>query len=327
MMQTASVGKGSNLIPQRRMMLLAAVVCAVVALMATLWVSKRNQSSPNPTVQMPEVKKVPVIAAARDLPKGMRISSADVRLVELPENQVPKDAVTDIESAKGSILIQEVSKDEPIRHSLLMPPPERLREFNVPIGLRGFVLYQPFTEGAADILLPGDLVDVIAIRRLGDTTVAEVIVRRAQVLVAENYVPGMSREEMVRQRILSRAEQRTPAPPEPQTAQQPPQISSEDATKATSTMRRIILAVTPAEAVRLARAIEEGRALTVLRNERDYFLTPPIRSPERLSEQIAHRHEPIKPITQIKPIVQPMKPVRTIVVYRGTEREEVVLSH
>ncbi|MDW8029801.1 MAG: Flp pilus assembly protein CpaB [Armatimonadota bacterium] len=325
-MQTTSVGKGSNLMPQRRMMLLAAVVCAVVALVATLWVSQRNQSSSNPTVQMPEVKKVSLIAAARDLPKGTRISSADVRLVELPENQVPKDAVTDIESAKGSILIQEVSKDEPIRHSLLMPPPERLREFNVPIGLRGFVLYQPFTEGAADILLPGDLVDVIATRRLGDTTVAEVIVRRAQVLVAENYVPGKSREEMVRQRILSSAEQRTPSPPEPQMAGQLAQTSPESETKAVATMRRIVLAVTPPEAVRLARAIEEGRALTVLRNERDYFLTPPLKSPSRVSESTAQRHEPAKPNVQPVPTVPPMKPVRTVVVYRGTEREEIIVS-
>lgn len=314
--------------PQRRMVLLAAVVCAVIALVVTLWVNRRAQVPSAPTTgQTPEAEKVTIFVAARDLPKGARISSADVRLIELPENQVPKDAVTDIETAKNSILMQEVSKDEPLRHSLLMPPPEKLREFSVPIGLRGFVLYQNFTEGAADILLPGDLVDVIATRRLDETTVAEVIVRRAQVLVAENYVPGMSREEMVRQKILSRAEQRTPAPPEPQPVQQQqPPPSPEGETKALATMRRIVLAVTPAEAVRLARAIEEGRALTVLRNERDYFLTPPLRSPKRVIESALHRRELHKPVPQPVPAVQPLKPVRTVIVYRGTEREEVIVG-
>ena len=40
-------------------------------------------------------------------------------------------------------------------------------------------------------------------------------------------------------------------------------------------MRRLVLAVTPQEALRLARAIEEGRALTVMRDERDFSPLPP----------------------------------------------------
>jgi pilus assembly protein CpaB len=310
--------------PQRRVLLLAAVVCAGVALVATLWVTRRGQGPfAPPAGQEQVVKKVPVIVAVRDLPKGARISSADVRVVELPEDKVPKDAVTNLEAVSNSILLQEVPKDSPLRLSQLMPPPEQLREFSVPLGMRGFVLYQPFTEGAADILLPGDLVDVIATHRHGDTTVAEIIVRRAQVLVAENYVPGMSREEMLRQRILSRAAQTTPAPPEPQAAQPKPAPEGEG-TKAAATMRRIVLAVTPAEAVRLARALEEGRTLTVLRNERDYFLTPPLRSPEKLPA--AAQPQPPRPVVQQVTPSRPVAPVRTVVVYRGTEREEVIVT-
>ncbi len=324
MMQSSSVGRGTESMPQRRVLLLAAVVCAGVALVATLWVTRRGQGPSAPPVSQEQVvKKVPVIVAVRDLPKGARISSADVRVVEFPEDKVPKDAATSLEAVTNSILLQEVPKDTPLRISQLMPPPEQLREFSVPMGMRGFVLYQPFTEGAADILLPGDLVDVIATHRHGDTTVAEIIVRRAQVLVAENYVPGMSREEMLRQRILSRAAQTTPAPPEPQAAQPKPAPEGEG-TKAAATMRRIVLAVTPAEAVRLARALEEGRTLTVLRNERDYFLTPPLRSPEKLPT--AAQPKPPRPVVQQVTPSRPVTPVRTVVVYRGTEREEVIVT-
>ncbi len=328
MMQTTSVGRGSESMPQRRMLLLAAVVCAGVALVATLWLTRRGQApSAPPMGQEPAVKKIPVVVAARDLEKGARLSSADVRIAELPENQVPKDAVTDVEFVVNSILLQKAPKDSPLRLSQLMPPPEQLREFSVPLGMRGFVLYQPFTEGAADILLPGDLVDVIATHRHGETTVAEIIVRRAQVLVAENYVPGMSREEMVRQRILSRAAQTTPTPPEPQKTQpQPTQPTPESETKAAATMRRIVLAVTPAEAVRLARALEEGRTLTVLRNERDYFMTPPLRSPEKIPSTAAPQPAPTRPVAQQITPTRPVAPARVIVVYRGTEREEVIVS-
>ncbi|MCS7185929.1 MAG: Flp pilus assembly protein CpaB [Armatimonadota bacterium] len=314
--------------PQRRMLLLAAVVCASVALLATLWLNRRGQApSAPPTGQEQTVKKIPVVVAARDLEKGARLSSADVRIIELPEDQVPKDAVTDMDLVANSILLQRAPKDLPLRLSQLMPPPEQLREFSVPLGMRGFVLYQPFTEGAADILLPGDLVDVIGIRRHGEMTIAEVIARRAQVLVAENYVPGVSREEMVRQRILSRVSQTTPAPPETQKVQpQPTQPTPESETKAAATMRRIVLAVTPAEAVRLARALEEGRTLTVLRNERDYFMTPPLRSPEKIPSTSPPQPAPTRPVAQQITPTRPFTPARVIVVYRGTEREEVIFS-
>lgn len=312
--------------PQRRLLLLAAVVCAGVALIVTLWVTRHGQApSAPPASREQTVKKVPVIVAARDLPKGAKLSSADIRIVELPENEVPKDAVTDAQAALNSTLIQEVPKDAPLRLSQLVPPPEQLREFSVPIGMRGFALYQPFTEGAADLLFPGDLVDVIATRREGNTTVAEIVVRRARVLVAENYVPGVSREEIVRQRTLARAAKVTPTPPEPQARPQPSQLPPEgEGTKANATMRRIVLAVTPSEAVRLARALEEGRALTVLRNEQDYFLTPPLRSPEKIPTPTPS--QPSRPIVHRVAPSRPVVPVRTVIVYRGTEREEVIVS-
>lgn len=314
---------------QRRVLFVLTIVFAIIALGVTWWILRRNQAQVQ-TQQEPEVKKVSVLVAARDLPKGIRISDADVRFADLPENQVPKDAAMEVETIKNSILRQDISKDSPIRLSSLIPPPEQLREFSVPIGLRGFVLYQPFTEGAADILLPGDLVDVVAIRRVGEVALAEVVVSRAQVLMAQDYAPGMTREERMRQRILSEAEQRTPAPPEPQQ-----QAQTEGERRATPTMRQIVLAVTPEESVRLARAIEEGRALTVLRNERDYFLTPPIRSPKRLLEPEgqrpeAQRPEPPRatpqPVVQPAMAVQPVKPVRTVVIYRGTQKEEVIVN-
>ncbi|MFN4178959.1 MAG: hypothetical protein ACK4I8_01495, partial [Armatimonadota bacterium] len=104
------------------------------------------------------------------------------------------------------------------------------------------------------------------------------------------------------------------------------QPTAESETKAAATMRRIVLAVTPEEAVRLARALEEGRTLTVLRNENDYFLTPPLRSPEKVPSAAAPRPAPTRPVVQQIAPTRPVAPARVIVVYRGTEREEVIVS-
>ncbi len=317
---------------QRRRFLIAALLL-VVAIIATLWVWQRRQ--PTPSVGEQTVPKMKVFVATRDLPKGTKVTSTDLAPQEIPVADAPKDAVTDPAQAANAILLQDVRQGQPLRLTMLLPSPEQRREFRIPMGLRGFVLYQPFTEGAADLLLPGDLVDVIATKRVGEVSVAEVIVQRAQVLVAENYTPGMSREERLRQAAFTPVEQSPIAAaaearpaegqsqPEP-AARQPQQTGQPPA----ATMRRIVLAVTPQEALRLARAIEEGRALTVMRNERDFSPLPPLRSPQTPTvSQPLSRPAPsvLQPSSPTLSAVTP-RPVRTVTIYRGTQREEVAVS-
>ncbi len=315
---------------QRRRFLIVAL-CLVAAIVATLWVWQRRQ--PTPSVSEQAVPKVKVFVAARDLPKGAKVAVTDLMPQEIPAPEAPKDAVTDPSQVADAILLENVRQGQPLRLTLLLPSPERRREFRVPMGLRGFVLYQPFTEGAADLLLPGDLVDVIATKRVGETTVAEVIVQRAQVLVAENYTPGMSREERLRQAAFTPVEQSpmaaaAEARPAGGQAQQPPQQQQQPSQPPAATMRRLVLAVTPQEALRLARAIEEGRALTVMRNERDFSPLPPLRSPKSLTvPQPSPRPSP--PLLRPSPpalSAVPSRPLRTVTIYRGTQREEVAVS-
>jgi Flp pilus assembly protein CpaB len=315
---------------QRRRFLIAALL-VVAAIIATFWVWQRRQ--PTPSVSEQIVPKMKVFVATRDLPKGTKVTSTDLAPQEIPVTEAPKDAVTDPAQAANAILLQDVRQGQPLRLTMLLPSPEQRREFRIPMGLRGFVLYQPFTEGAADLLLPGDLVDVIATKRVGEVSVAEVIVQRAQVLVAENYTPGMSREERLRQAAFAPVEQSPmaaaaearPAEGQPQPATRQPQQTGQPPA---ATMRRIVLAVTPQEALRLARAVEEGRALTVMRNERDFSPLPPLRSPQTLAvSQPPSRPAPptLQPSSPTLPAVTP-RPVRTVTIYRGTQREEVAVS-
>jgi Flp pilus assembly protein CpaB len=315
---------------QRRRFLIAALL-VVAAIIATFWVWQRRQ--PTPSVSEQTVPKMKVFVATRDLPKGTKVTSTDLAPQEIPVTEAPKDAVTDPAQAANAILLQDVRQGQPLRLTMLLPSPEQRREFRIPMGLRGFVLYQPFTEGAADLLLPGDLVDVIATKRVGEVSVAEVIVQRAQVLVAENYTPGMSREERLRQAAFAPVEQSPmaaaaearPAEGQPQPATRQPQQTGQPPA---ATMRRIVLAVTPQEALRLARAVEEGRALTVMRNERDFSPLPPLRSPQTLavSQPPSRPASPaLQPSSPTLSAVTP-RPVRTVTIYRGTQREEVAVS-
>ncbi len=303
---------------QRRTLLVVTFVLLAAAVGVTLWVLSRRAAPPErPKAQEPKMK---VVVAATDLPQGATIVSRDIQVAEVPVEKAPQDAVTDVSEAVGAILTQDVQEGTPFQRRFLQPPPEKLRGFSIPMGLRGVVLYQPFTEGAADILLAGDWVDVIATKKEEAFTVAEVIVRRAKVLAAEDYAPGMTREERLRQQALTKAEQATPSLPELQPGQQG---QPQEQARPTPTMRRLVLAVTPQEGVRLVRAMEEGRALTVLRNRQDFLPIPVLRSPEaRPVRRPEERHPTFRPVTTVSTV----QPMQTIVVYRGTQREEIIVS-
>jgi Flp pilus assembly protein CpaB len=316
---------------QRRRFLIAALL-VVAAIIATFWVWQRRQ--PTPSVSEQIVPKMKVFVATRDLPKGTKVTSTDLAPQEIPVTEAPKDAVTDPAQAANAILLQDVRQGQPLRLTMLLPSPEQRREFRIPMGLRGFVLYQPFTEGAADLLLPGDLVDVIATKRVGEVSVAEVIVQRAQVLVAENYTPGMSREERLRQAAFAPVEQSPmaaaaearPAEGQPQPATRQPQQNwstscRHDASHRLGSDTSGSLALSTS---RRGRACFDGDAQrTGLFAPASLAVAPnACRVPAAIPPCLLPALQPSSPTL---PSVTP-RPVRTVTIYRGTQREEVAVS-
>ncbi|MCS7223816.1 MAG: Flp pilus assembly protein CpaB [Armatimonadetes bacterium] len=316
---------------QRRLLLPAGLV--IVAVIATMVVMRMRGAGDQPQ-PVPEVPKAKIVVAARDLPPGQIITNEDVKEVELPVDKIPAGSLAGTEEAVGSLVLRTISREQPLRRDFVQIPPDKMRKFSVPIGRRAYVLYQGFTEGAIDVVLTGDTVDIIATRRRPlageEIFYAEVIVNRARVLLAEDYSPQRSQEERLRQQALAAAETRTPAPPEAQPSPQQPAQTQEP--RAPVTQRRLILAVTPEEAVRLARAQEEGRVLTVLRSEADLMPVAGLSSPRTYRESVAapSRPQPPRPARTPTPIVAParpaVEPVHSVLVYRGTQREEVLVT-
>lgn len=311
----------------RRIVVSVIFLAIAIGVTAVVWMRRKQ---PLETTQEP--LKVRVVVAARDLPPRKILTSGDVTTAEISADKMPQGALMRVEEAVGSILLRSTMKGEVISQGSLQQTPEKLRKFSVPMGLRGFVLYQHFMEGAADVVLPGDWVDVIATKQIevergaGTATLAEVIVRRAQVLVAEDYSPELSREERLRQQVLTKAEKMTPPPPEPQGQPSGAAKPVVEPPRPQVNVIRLILAVTAEEAVRMARALEEGRVLTVLRNERDIYPIPPLRSPEFRPQPVSRSVAPSVEIARPSTISAPVHPAQTVVIYRGSQREEMLVG-
>jgi Flp pilus assembly protein CpaB len=114
-------------------------------------------------------RTVRVLAAAHDLTAGRPLAPGDVATVELPAAAVPDGVFASADSPVGQILAGPVRRGEPLTD----------RRFVGPSLLAGFgdglvgVPVRLADPGILAVLRPGDLVDVLAARPAGDSTLAD----------------------------------------------------------------------------------------------------------------------------------------------------------
>jgi pilus assembly protein CpaB len=110
-----------------------------------------------------------VLAAAHDLTAGRPLAPGDVATVELPAAAIPDGVFASSDSPVGQILAGPVRRGEPFTD----------RRFVGPSLLAGFgdglvgVPVRLADPGILAVLRPGDLVDVLAARPAGDSTLAD----------------------------------------------------------------------------------------------------------------------------------------------------------
>jgi len=71
------------------------------------------------TVAPQQLKTVRVVVAARDMPLGTLLRTADVRMVNYPERDVPKGVVFDSKDAINRVLLFPINSNEPVTISKL----------------------------------------------------------------------------------------------------------------------------------------------------------------------------------------------------------------
>jgi pilus assembly protein CpaB len=191
-------------------------------------------------------KTIGIVAVSRDLPAGSKLQSNDIKLVNVPEKDVPRSAVADVKIAEGRVLLYPLNANEPVTSNKLASSSgaEGLPATIEP-GMRA--LSVPITDitGVAGLLQPRAHVDVL-FTRVG--TMAEAL---TTTILEDVVVLSIGRTTEV-QSSATAAGGSPSAPPVP-----------------TGQTRAVTLLVTPEDARKLELAKNQGRLSMALRNPLD----------------------------------------------------------
>jgi pilus assembly protein CpaB len=185
---------------------------------------------------------ISVVAAATDLPRGVMVAKDCVKLVELPEKDVPPDAVKTVDEVLNRAVVIPLLKDDLIRDAKLgSKDGSRGLAALVPKGMRAYTILTPnIASGVAGFILPGNKVDVLL-------TVAEQTIR-------DEYGGGTTTTLLQRIEVLA-VDDQIDAPAENR-------VDSKE-------MRSVTLLVTPNQAGMLSLAQTKGTLHLSLRSDGD----------------------------------------------------------
>ncbi|MCS7254832.1 MAG: Flp pilus assembly protein CpaB [Armatimonadota bacterium] len=311
--------------------LVVGIVLVVLLTFITFVYLRMRQPKPTKV----EVPQVDVVVASTYIPPGRPILPRHVELVRMQATHVPQDAVRKIDEAIMRMPLQPISRGDVIRKSILLVPGSIARGYQVPIGERAVAIYVRAHNSTADVVMPGDIVDVFAIYEFTDESGN----RRTRSSLLAQAVRVLAVDEIVETGEATPVRMTESGTQQPQgAAEQPESRVAQIGRKPQVTMRRVVLSVTPIQAQKILGAAhaENTRLDIAIRNEADMSLVPVVEAampkaatPQRRVSQpsvgLQRRREPkAKPMPFA--ITPPVAPVHTITVYRGTQREEVIVT-
>ena len=199
-------------------------VAGLAALMANKWIAQRLGAAETPS------DLVNVVATAADVPVGVTIEPAHVKVLALPPEVVTEGTVTDMNAVLGKVAIQPLYVGEIlVQKRLSEKAGGTALSVIIEHGKRALTVRVNDIIGVAGFLLPGSRVDLIWIRGKGSST--ETLLQNLKVLAVDQRASSDKNEPVV--------------------------------------VRAVTLEVTPKQAEIIARATAEGQVRFTLRNPLD----------------------------------------------------------
>jgi pilus assembly protein CpaB len=194
--------------------------------MANSWMRQRLEAN----TEVADVS--PVVVAAVDIPFGARLEPTHVRVIDWPSSAVPDGAFHEAEDVLGRIATQTIVSGELLLAGRVVEHAggSTLASF-ISEGMRAVAVRVDDVRGVAGFLLPGNYVDVMAIRRGKDGPRSRTILENIKVLAVDQTASPDKNGPVV--------------------------------------VRAVTLEVTPEQAESIAKAMEAGKVQLTLRNPKD----------------------------------------------------------
>lgn len=107
-----------------------------------------------------EPAEVVIAAAVRDLPRGTRLTPADVELTRVSATEAPAGTFSSLEAVEGRFLLQAVPSGAPLTDSVFPSSESGGLAATIPLGMRAVSLHVEEYAGVTELVESGDRVDI-----------------------------------------------------------------------------------------------------------------------------------------------------------------------
>jgi pilus assembly protein CpaB len=114
------------------------------------------------TERVPETEYIMVYAAARTIPEHARITDSDIEEVQITKELFSENMMTDKDQVTGRRALQSIIEGEFIRKERLADEERMNFTYTIPDGTRAVSMNITEEVNVANLLRPGDYVDVVA---------------------------------------------------------------------------------------------------------------------------------------------------------------------
>jgi pilus assembly protein CpaB len=135
------------------------VISVILAIAATFLIYVYIKKA---TVKTEDIQYANVYVATKTLTYGHTMADADIKLMEIPESYVNDKAVEDKSKIIGKILEDRIIEGEQILQDRLVDNDKSTLSHSLPEGMRAVSINVNEQIDVANMLRPGDFVDVIA---------------------------------------------------------------------------------------------------------------------------------------------------------------------
>jgi pilus assembly protein CpaB len=221
---------------------LSVIVAGIIYIILTGFLTPKQQ-----TVAAPQYQTV--VVAAVDIPERTRITKDMLKVVQVPKDVVPQDAVRSADDAVGKATMVKILKEDVITGQKLLGG----KGFagTIPDGMRAITIPVNDVTGVAGLIKPGDYVDIYLISNKSyKNAIYGKLVMQNVLLLAVNTAFNTT------QPANNNANQESKQ-------QQQQQQQQQQAAKA----GMVTIAVSPSDVLRIEGALQEGTLYLALRPE------------------------------------------------------------
>lgn len=139
----------------KKIIIIALFLSLITALLVYIYMS-------GPKTTVPKVEYATVYVAAKTMPARYKITSADIKQVQVAKELLNPSSITELEDITGKLTMDRIIAGEQIINERLADEEGVLLSYSLPKGTRAVSMNVNEQINVASLMRPGDYVDVIA---------------------------------------------------------------------------------------------------------------------------------------------------------------------